>query len=212
VPAWLPVFHEGSATLPGHVLLSCDDVQGAGVIAELVKQAAGRISIMAGGGMRSHNAAAICSKTGVWELHSSASRCVALDKLVRPSHAASGPYDTVAATAATHGLLPRGAGLSAWLKLFLSRSLAPTDCCEPDVRTLCCVAQQPSSYKQHTQQCYTDQHVAVHCHQQDQSTHSAHICCCHCLRATGGPAAQWSSGGQTCISARKHSPATLSGA
>jgi copper homeostasis protein len=50
------------------VLLSA---QGAKVIAALVKQAAGRISIMAGGGVTATNAAQL-QELGVRELHSSA--------------------------------------------------------------------------------------------------------------------------------------------
>lgn len=48
-------------------------VQGAEVLAALVKQAAGRISIMAGGGVTASNAAEL-QALGVSELHSSAKR------------------------------------------------------------------------------------------------------------------------------------------
>ncbi|MCW3089566.1 MAG: copper homeostasis protein CutC [Ferruginibacter sp.] len=46
--------------------------QGADLIAALVKQAAGRISIMPGSGIRSDNIMAIAEKTGAVEFHSSA--------------------------------------------------------------------------------------------------------------------------------------------
>lgn len=49
-------------------------MQGAGVIAGLVKQAAGRISIMIGGGVTAANAATLLAETGAQELHSSAKR------------------------------------------------------------------------------------------------------------------------------------------
>lgn len=41
-------------------------------LAALNRQAAGRITLLAGGGVRSHNAAEIIAKTGVTEIHSSA--------------------------------------------------------------------------------------------------------------------------------------------
>lgn len=44
-------------------------VQGIDTIARLVKQARGRISIMAGGSIRAHNAATIVERTGVREIH-----------------------------------------------------------------------------------------------------------------------------------------------
>lgn len=49
-------------------------VQGSAVLVQLVKQAAGRISIIAGGSVRASNAAALLKDTGVQELHSSAKR------------------------------------------------------------------------------------------------------------------------------------------
>jgi hypothetical protein len=61
-----------------HAVLLCSDVQGSSVLAQLVKQAGGRISIMAAGGVRSANAAALLQATGVCELHSSAKRWVGL--------------------------------------------------------------------------------------------------------------------------------------
>lgn len=48
--------------------------QGAAVISRLVVQAAGRITVMAGGGVRPGNAAALLQRTGVRELHTSARR------------------------------------------------------------------------------------------------------------------------------------------
>jgi copper homeostasis protein len=45
--------------------------QGATVLAELVRVAAGRLDVMACGGVRSHNARAILAATGVTHLHSS---------------------------------------------------------------------------------------------------------------------------------------------
>jgi copper homeostasis protein len=60
-----------------HVNLQGSDVllyvQGAEVLAGLVKQAAGRITIMAGGGATASNAAQLLA-LGVPELHSSAKR------------------------------------------------------------------------------------------------------------------------------------------
>jgi len=44
--------------------------EGAGRIGELVRQAAGRIGILAGGSVRAHNAAALVRATGVTEVHS----------------------------------------------------------------------------------------------------------------------------------------------
>ncbi len=46
-------------------------VEGAGVIADLVAQAGGRITIMAGGGVRSSNITQLVSQTGAAEYHSS---------------------------------------------------------------------------------------------------------------------------------------------
>lgn len=54
----------------------CTAEQGRQVIRQLVQQAAGRITIMAGGGVRASNAVALVAATGVTELHSAASRCV----------------------------------------------------------------------------------------------------------------------------------------
>jgi copper homeostasis protein CutC len=51
-------------------------LQGCGVLSRLVQQAAGRISILAGGGVRARNVAAVVSSTGVQEVHSAARRCV----------------------------------------------------------------------------------------------------------------------------------------
>lgn len=48
-------------------------MQGAPAIAELVRQAAGRISIMAGGAVNASNAAELL-RLGVRELHASAKR------------------------------------------------------------------------------------------------------------------------------------------
>lgn len=45
--------------------------QGAAVLAELVRVAAGRLDVMACGGVRSHNARAILAATGVTHLHAS---------------------------------------------------------------------------------------------------------------------------------------------
>jgi len=46
--------------------------EGAGLIARLVRHAAGRISLLAGGGIHERNAAAILAQTGVREIHLSA--------------------------------------------------------------------------------------------------------------------------------------------
>ncbi|KAK9825200.1 hypothetical protein WJX81_007481 [Elliptochloris bilobata] len=51
-------------------------LEGAAVISGLVVQAAGRIAVMAGGGIRAGNAAALLQRTGVRELHTSAHRRV----------------------------------------------------------------------------------------------------------------------------------------
>jgi copper homeostasis protein len=45
-------------------------LEGAGTIAALVRQAAGRISIVAGGGIRAHNVRETIARTGVREVHS----------------------------------------------------------------------------------------------------------------------------------------------
>ena len=52
-------------------------MEGAGAINHLVKQAAGRISIMAGSGINPHNVANIVRFTGVTEVHTSARKQVA---------------------------------------------------------------------------------------------------------------------------------------
>lgn len=52
-------------------------VEGAEVIAAMVSRAAGRISIMAGSGVNSGNAAELVRRTGVREVHGSCSRLVA---------------------------------------------------------------------------------------------------------------------------------------
>jgi copper homeostasis protein len=45
-------------------------LDGGATIAELVRAAAGRIAIVAGGGIRAHNVAAVIARTGVREVHS----------------------------------------------------------------------------------------------------------------------------------------------
>lgn len=55
-----------------YAAVCCFCMQGSVVLAQLVQQAAGRITIMAGGGVRSGNAAQLIAATGVKELHSSA--------------------------------------------------------------------------------------------------------------------------------------------
>jgi copper homeostasis protein len=54
--------------------LEASAVEGADIIAQLVKQAAGRITIMAGGGVTERNVARIVQITGVREIHMSARR------------------------------------------------------------------------------------------------------------------------------------------
>lgn len=54
--------------------ISADLLQGYSAIAALVKQAAGRIVVMAGGGVRSENVLELVANTGVQEVHSSARR------------------------------------------------------------------------------------------------------------------------------------------
>lgn len=49
-------------------------MQGIPALAMLVQQAAGRITVMAGGGVRSSNAQVLLQSTGVRELHSSAKK------------------------------------------------------------------------------------------------------------------------------------------
>ncbi len=49
--------------------------QGAGTVARLVQQAAGRITLLCGGGVTPDNAAELVRLTGATELHSSAKRC-----------------------------------------------------------------------------------------------------------------------------------------
>ena len=51
--------------------------QGVAVLAEMVRVAAGRLEVMACGGVRSHNARAILAATGVTHLHASPRRAVA---------------------------------------------------------------------------------------------------------------------------------------
>jgi copper homeostasis protein len=51
--------------------------EGAEVLGQLVRQAAGRISIMPGAGVRSSNIARLISETGAWEYHTSARIAVA---------------------------------------------------------------------------------------------------------------------------------------
>jgi len=54
--------------------LMCMSGQGADTLRALVAQAAGRIAILAGGGVNASNAAWLITYTGVSELHSSAKR------------------------------------------------------------------------------------------------------------------------------------------
>ena len=54
--------------------LEATAIEGAEVIAELVDQAAGRIAIMAGGGVNERNVARLVQMTGVGEVHMSARR------------------------------------------------------------------------------------------------------------------------------------------
>jgi len=53
---------------------SCKLVQGSTAIAALVRQAQGRISIMAGGGVRPKNVESLIRLTAVSEVHSACSR------------------------------------------------------------------------------------------------------------------------------------------
>src|SRR6185436_11469160 len=50
--------------------------EGAALLARLVQLAAGRLSVMPGGGVRAHNIAALVAATGVREIHFSAGRRV----------------------------------------------------------------------------------------------------------------------------------------
>eukprot|EP00775_Hariotina_reticulata_P013722 gene13722-13844_t len=61
-------------------------LQGADTLRALVVQAAGRVTLMAGGGVNSSNAAWLMSHTGVSELHSSAKRRHQSPMLHKPSH------------------------------------------------------------------------------------------------------------------------------
>jgi copper homeostasis protein len=51
---------------------AADAERGAGRIAELVRRAGDRLTVVAGGGVRAHNVRALCARTGVREVHSSA--------------------------------------------------------------------------------------------------------------------------------------------
>ena len=83
-----------SASLDQLIELGCERVltsggkstalEGAPIIKELVTHSAGRIAILAGGGIRSHNIAEIVKAAGVTELHMSARESI-------PSPAQSGP-------------------------------------------------------------------------------------------------------------------------
>ena len=66
-------------------------LEGAAVIKELVAQSAGRMAILAGGGVRAHNLAEIIAATGVTELHMTARQEVASS--AQPSEV-SGLYDS----------------------------------------------------------------------------------------------------------------------
>ena len=56
------------------VHLCCYCMQGSTALAALVRQAQGRISVMAGGGVRPKNAQSLIRLTGVSEVHSACSR------------------------------------------------------------------------------------------------------------------------------------------
>lgn len=59
-------------------------LEGAGVIKQLVAQAAGRITIMPGGGVRSENIAELIAATGALEFHSSAITARSKDHIADP--------------------------------------------------------------------------------------------------------------------------------
>jgi len=59
-------------------------MQGASAIRSLVQQSANRICILAGGGVRADNAAALVVATGVVEVHSGARRAVHSSMTYRP--------------------------------------------------------------------------------------------------------------------------------
>jgi copper homeostasis protein len=65
-------------------------MQGVDTIARLVKAASGRIMIMAGGGIRDHNAASIVERTGVREIHAGLSSSVASPMHYRKSGVSMG--------------------------------------------------------------------------------------------------------------------------
>ena len=58
-------------------------VEGADEIAKLVRQAAGRISVMAGGGIRAHNVGAVVARSGVTEVHAHVTAVEDVMRLVR---------------------------------------------------------------------------------------------------------------------------------
>jgi len=65
---------------------------GAGVIAELVRRSAGRVSIMPGGGVTEHNLAEIIRQTGATEIHLSARDTVRSAMAFRNEHCAMGTF------------------------------------------------------------------------------------------------------------------------
>lgn len=65
-------------------------MEGAGLIAELVKKAAGRIRIMAGSGLRDHNAAALASASHAREFHTTAKEFVDSRMQYRNPHVSMG--------------------------------------------------------------------------------------------------------------------------
>jgi copper homeostasis protein CutC len=58
------------------------DAQGSNAIAALVRQARGRISVMACSGVRPKNVEGLIRLTGVSEVHSACSRCAVLQRAI----------------------------------------------------------------------------------------------------------------------------------
>ena len=72
--------------------------QGSTAIAALVRQARGRISVMAGGGVRPKNVDSLIRLTGASEVHSACSRCASLSAMLYGSTQATICFAALAET------------------------------------------------------------------------------------------------------------------
>ncbi|MCE2573381.1 copper homeostasis protein CutC [Motilimonas eburnea] len=72
---------------------ACNALSGSGVISQMVKQAAGRLSVMAGAGVNHHNVADIVKQTGVTEVHLSGKSSRPSQMLLSPNAASMGDMD-----------------------------------------------------------------------------------------------------------------------